>query len=219
MTNNTTNKKCTTECGTCNHVDAKKTVRTPQTYAKKLNETPLETKSETARSYSFYSKLLSRPFDTLAELDEAEVAYLAQQKAKEDAATQKKADAQKVEDAFKALNAARKTFKEELTQLTAEYSDALADLKKAFDLGKKDIHNTLANAEETYAATLKEFTSKYDNYHFTIKDGDFETTISGSTNANNNTKTTPAESASTKVNKTTDPLENIFNIFNSLYGF
>jgi hypothetical protein len=127
--------------------------------------------------YGYYSKLLKEPFDSLNELTMAEEAYYAKQKAKEDAAAQKKADAQKVDEAFKALNAARKAYKEDLTLLTKEYAESLDNLKKAFELGKKDIHDALAAAEETYEAALKEFTEKYDQYHLTLKDGDFETTI------------------------------------------
>jgi hypothetical protein len=135
-------------------------------------------------SYSFYSRVLEKPFDTIEELAAAEAAHYEKLKAKEDAAAQKKADAAKVEDAFKALNAARKTYKEEITQLTKEYAESLENLKKAFDLGKQDIANTLATAEEAYQAALKEFTDKYDSYHVSLKDGDFETTISKQTSSN-----------------------------------
>lgn len=132
-------------------------------------------------NYSFYSNVLQKPFTTLAELADAEAAYFAEQKAKEEKASTKKADAMKVEEAFKALNAARKTFKVELNQLTAEYSEALANLKKAFELGKKDSFSKLADAENAYTIALREFTEKYpEGYHLTLKDGDFETTISGS---------------------------------------
>lgn len=134
--------------------------------------------------YGYFSKLLKEPFDSIEELQEAEEAYYATQKAKEDAAAQKKADAQKVDEAFKALNAARKVYKEDLTQLTKEYAESLDNLKKAFELGKKDIHDTLAEAEEVYEAALKEFIEKYDHYHLTLKDGDFETTIEKQTSEN-----------------------------------
>ena len=130
-------------------------------------------------NYGYYSKLLNKPFDTVEELKKAEAAYYAEIKAKEDKAATKKADAKKVEDAFKALNAARKEYKENLNQLTKEYSEELTTLKKAFELGKKDITSKLTTAEDTYAKALKEFTDKYpEGYHLTIKDGDFETTIS-----------------------------------------
>ena len=144
-----------------------------------LNEVNSTEKTEI--TYGFYSKVLNKPFDSLSELMAAEDAYFAEQKAKEEKVSQKKADALKVEDAFKALNTARKEYKEKLTQLTQEYADELTHLKEAFDLGKQDIHNVLAAAEDAYSAALKEFTDKYkEGYHLTLKDSDFETTISGS---------------------------------------
>jgi tetratricopeptide (TPR) repeat protein len=149
--------------------------------------------------YGYYSKLLKEPFDSIEELQEAEEAYYAKQKAKEDAAAQKKADALKVDEAFKALNAARKVYKEEITQLTKEYAESLENLKKAFELGKKDIQGKLAEAEEVYQAALKEFTDKYESYHLTLKDSDFETTID---------KQTSNESGSYGI---FDILESIFN--------
>ncbi len=127
--------------------------------------------------YGYFSRLLKEPFDSIEELQEAEEAYYAKQKAKEDAAAQKKADALKVDEAFKALNAARKVYKENLTQLTKEYAESLDNLKKAFELGKKDIQGKLVEAEEAYQSALKEFTAKYESYHLSLKDGDFETTI------------------------------------------
>jgi chromosome segregation ATPase len=132
--------------------------------------------------YGYYSKLLKEPFDSLNELTMAEEAYYAKQKAKEDAAAQKKADAKKVEEAFKALNAARKEYKEKLTQLTKEYSEELENLRKAYELGKQDMQNKLAEAEQTYKKAIKDFGDKYpEGYHMTLKDGDFETTISHQT--------------------------------------
>ena len=145
-------------------------------------------REQTPRDYGFYSNVLKKPFENLADLRKAEYVYFEEQKVKEDKAAQKKADAQKVEDAFKTLNATRKAYKEDLNQLTTEYTSALADLKKAFDAGKADLHAKLAKAEDNYAATLKEFTDKYpEGYHLTLKDGDFETTISGSSKVANKT--------------------------------
>lgn len=160
-------------------------------------------------AYGFYSKILNKPFDTVRELQEAEASYFTELKAKEDKAATKKADAKKVEDAFKALNQTRKDYKEKLTQLTQEYSEKLAELKNAFELGKKDIHNTLAVAEENYQKALKEFTSKYESYHFTMKDGDFETTISGSHKVNKNVEKSEVK----------DPSQvSLFNLFDLFFG-
>lgn len=164
-----------------------------------------ETNEKETINYGFYSKVLSKPFDSLSELKAAEEVYYTEQKVKADKAAQKKADAQKVEDALKALNTARKTYKEELTQLTKEYAESLDDLKKAFELGKKDIHDTLASAEEAFDKELKEFTAKYDTYHFSIKGDDFETTISGSSN--------------TSVTKSNSKTGNIFDVFDWMFRF
>ena len=142
------------------------------------------TTQNTEPTYSFYSRVLEKPFDTLEELSAAEKVYYDKLREKEDKAAQKKADAKKVEEAFKDLNLARKTYKENLTLLTNEYSAKLDELKNTYEFGKKDITSKLAKAEETYAAALKEFTAKYDSYHITLKDGDFETTISSQTNTN-----------------------------------
>jgi DNA repair exonuclease SbcCD ATPase subunit len=154
--------------------------------------------------YGFYSKVLKQPFDSVDELKQAEAKYYDEQKAKADQAAQKKADAKKVEDAFKALNAARKEYKDKQAQLAEEYSAELAKLKKAFEFGKKDIHDHLAAAEDAYSKALKEFTDKHEHYHLTLKDGDFETTISG---CNCRPKTVKKEET------------DLINLFDLLFGF
>jgi chromosome segregation ATPase len=158
-------------------------------------------------NYSYYSRVLEKPFDSVEELVAAEAAHYEKLKAKEDAAAQKKADAQTVEKAFKDLNAARKSYKDDLAQLTTEYSESLENLKKAFELGKKDISNKLAAAETAFDEALKAFQAKYpEGYHLTLKDGDFETTIS-SQSTNDTVKT------STDFPKLAD------SIFNMLFGW
>ena len=164
---------------------------------------------KTNNDYAFYSKPLKQVFDSLDELRAAEAKHFNELKAKEDKATQKKADAAKVEDTFKALNAARKEYKEAFAQLTQEYSEQLTHLKEAYELGKKDIHDKLAAAEDAYSKALKEFTTKYDQYHVTLKDGDFETTISGSRN-------TCKENNKTNVKDSNQA--NLYNIFDLFFG-
>ena len=157
--------------------------------------------------YAFYSKPLKQVFDTLEELKAAEAKHFNELKAKQAKAAAKKADAQKVEDAFKALNRARKEYKENLTQLTQEYSEALTNIRKAFEAGKKDIHDKLAAAEDAYNAALKEFIAAHpEGYHVTLKDGDFETTISGSTKTQQS-KAIKKEEAS------------VMNLFDLLFSF
>jgi chromosome segregation ATPase len=150
------------------------------------NKKPVDTdknKQQVTRDYSYYSRVLKAPFDSIDELKKAEAAYYAEIKAKEDKAATKKADAIKVEDAFKALNAARKDYKDNILATTQQYSENLAALKKSFEAAKEAEKKALADAEEQYANALKAFTDKYpEGYHLTLKDGDFETTISGKSN-------------------------------------
>jgi hypothetical protein len=155
--------------------------------AKKANNTTTSTAVNAAvrkdtRDYSYYSRVLEKPFDALSELKEAEAKYFAAQKAKEDKAAAKKADAKLVEEAFKALNTTRRTYKEALQKLTEKYSTDLVKIKETFEADRKELQEILATAEEAYSEALKAFTNKYpEGYHLTLKDGDFETTISGST--------------------------------------
>lgn len=144
-------------------------------------------KRKADQAYAYYSRILNKPFDSVEELTVAEELYYAEQKAKADSIAAKKANALKVEEAFKALNTARKSYKEDLAQLVTEYQEELARVKKAFELGKSDVRNRLAKAEEDYDAALKAFTEKYpEGFHLTLKDGDFETTIDKKTSITEN---------------------------------
>lgn len=142
------------------------------------------------QSYSYYSRLLEKPFDTVDELMAAEEAVRAEQRAKEDKAAQKKADAIVVEDAFKALNAARRTYKESIDAVTNKYRTDLEEMRKAFEARVDEIKVNLATAETDYQTALKNFAEKYpEGYHITLKDGDFETTIHMDTKNTHTAKT------------------------------
>ncbi len=131
------------------------------------------------RSYSYYSKVLQKPFDTLVELENAETAYYAKLKAKEDKVAAKKADAVKVEIAFKAMNQARRDYKENILKLTDLYQQELKNLKENFESEKSRIQSALADSENAYSEALNAFTDKYpEGFHLTLKDGDYETSIS-----------------------------------------
>lgn len=137
------------------------------------------TERKNAVAYGYYSKILQEPFDSVEELTAAEEAYYAKMKAKEDKAAQKKADALAVEDAFKALNTARKNYKTNLNAVTDNYREAMTKLKNAFETDAARVKAELAAAEDAYKLSLKVFAEKYpEGYHITLKDGDFETTIS-----------------------------------------
>jgi chromosome segregation ATPase len=171
-----------------------------------------KTKNTKQKAYDcmFYSKVLKEPFNTIDELLEAEEAYYAKLKAKEDKAAEKKADATKVEEAFKALNAARKSYKDDLNEATQIYSKGLVDLKDAYENTCKTIKESLAAAEASYQNALKAFADKYpEGYHITLRDGDFETTISSQTSGN--TKAT--------VNRSAFDSKRIDDLFNLIFNF
>ena len=149
----------------------------------------MEKKTTKTKTYDcmYYSKVLKEPFESIEALMEAEEAYYAKLKAKEDKAAEKKADASLVEEAFKNLNAARKNYKDNLNEATKIYSKGLAELKEGYAKTCKNIKDTLATAEVNYANALKAFTEKFpDGYHICLKDGDFETTISSQTTSSAN---------------------------------
>jgi hypothetical protein len=162
------------------------------------------TESSILNSYGYYSKLLKTPFDSVEELKEAERNYYAEQKAKEDAAAQKKADALKVEEAFKALNQAKKDYKHNMQALTSSYCAELKKLKESLEESKMTLNTRLQEAENCYENELKTFSDKYGSFHLTLKDGDYETTIS-------------KEDDVKKANKTeSDYISDIFKLF---FGF
>ena len=68
-----------------------------------------------------------------------------------------------------------------------------------------DIHNKLAQAEENFEKAHKEFTAAHpEGYHLTLKDGDFETTLSG-------TRTVDDKFTSKAAN-------DVMEIFNMIFG-
>lgn len=131
--------------------------------------------------YGYWSKLLNKAFDDVTSLKKAEADYRAEQSKKESKAAEKKADATKVENAFKEMNAARKVFKQDLATLKSNYAEDLKALKTRYEKDCDKVTNTLAEKEKAYSDALDAFTKKYpEGYHITFKDGDVETTISSS---------------------------------------
>lgn len=169
-----------------NYVQKRKEVAKQPTEPAVLNKS-VEAPKKLTNDFSYWSRVLEKPFESLEELKAAEETYFAELKAKEAKVTQKKADAHKVEEAFIALNEARRTYKDELAELTKKYSEDLVALKDAFEKLRKEVQGRLATAEDTYSKALKEFTAKYDQYHMCLKDGDFETTISSNRTKNADT--------------------------------
>ena len=127
---------------------------------------------------------LKKLFDTEKELVAAEKVVDEENEKKKLASEQKKEEASKVEDAFKARNAARREYNTKLVEARKIYNDAIIAAKKAFNETLTTATDAKDKAEEAYNTALKEFTAKYESYHMTLKDGDNVVTISNASDKN-----------------------------------
>jgi DNA-directed RNA polymerase alpha subunit len=123
-------------------------------------------------------------FETEAELVREEKAAAEVEEKKTRASKQKKEDATKVEIAFKARNAAKRTYNETVLELKKKYNEDLLNLKTAFENAVQAAAEALQNAETNYDTELKAFIKKHpEGYHMTLKDGDNVVTISNAREA------------------------------------
>ena len=132
----------------------------------------------------FYSEKLKKLFDTEKDLVAAEKVVDEENQKKRLASEQKKEEASKVEDAFKARNAARREYNTKLVEARKIYNDAIIAAKKTFNETLTSATEAKDKAEEAYNVALKEFTAKYESYHMTLKDGDNVVTISNASDKN-----------------------------------
>ena len=132
----------------------------------------------------FYSEKLKKLFDTEKDLVAAEKVVDEENEKKKLASEQKKEEASKVEDAFKARNAARREYNTKLVEARKIYNDAIIAAKKTFNETLTSATEAKDKAEEAYNKALKEFTAKYESYHMTLKDGDNVVTISNASDKN-----------------------------------
>lgn len=127
----------------------------------------------------FYSEKLKKLFDTEKELIAAETELAEREVKRTEAAQQKKADATKVEDAFKAHNAAKVAYNTKVTDAQKKYSTAINDAKKEYNSVVTAANEELKKSEEAYNTALSEFTKKHpEGFHITLKDGDNVMTVS-----------------------------------------
>lgn len=132
----------------------------------------------------YYSEKLKKLFDTESELTVAEKVVDEENEKKKLASEQKKEEASKVEDAFKARNAARREYNTKLVEARKIYNDAIIAAKRTFNETLTSATEAKDKAEEAYNTALKEFTAKYESYHMTLKDGDNVVTISNASDKN-----------------------------------
>ena len=126
----------------------------------------------------YYSEILNKNFDTEKELVKAEKDYAEAEAKKAEAKALVAKESEKVQDAFKARNAARKAYNEKLVELRKEYNEALRNAEKAFREGLEDVTNAKDKAEADYSTKLKEFQNAHpEGYRLTLKDGDNVVTL------------------------------------------
>lgn len=125
-------------------------------------------------------ELENKKFDSVEELEKAEAEVKATLAKKEEAAALRKAEAVKVEDAFKARNTARQIYNARALELRKAYNDALKKARDEFEAGLEEATKELKAKEVEYDAALSEFIKKHpEGYHLTLKDGDNVSTFSG----------------------------------------
>lgn len=132
----------------------------------------------------YYSELTKQLYETEEAAKKAERDLEAAKAKNAELAKAKKQEATKVEDAFKARNAARREYNTKLVEARKIYNDAIIAAKKAFNETLTTATDAKDKAEEAYNTALKEFTAKYESYHMTLKDGDNVVTISNASDKN-----------------------------------
>lgn len=122
-----------------------------------------------------YSRLLSKPFDSLEELKAAEDNYKKENAEKLKAAETRKARAQEVDDAIKHRDELIKRERESKASAYKEYLTAIDEAKKKYlDICNKSDED-VKEAQKDVDDKLKAFCADYGGYHTTIKYDDGST--------------------------------------------
>lgn len=127
----------------------------------------------------FYSEMTKKLYESEEELKTAEKEVADAEAKKAEASKAKKEDALKVEEAFKANNAARREYNKNVTEAKKIYTEGLKSLRSSFDAAVATETKKLDEAEKAYDAALKDFIAKYpEGYHLTLTDSDNVVTLS-----------------------------------------
>lgn len=110
--------------------------------------------------YGYYSKLLSKPFDTVDELVAAEAEYKKAHEAEEKAKAEKKARADEIQAAYSAYLAAYEAAEKRIKEVSKEENDKVRGAYKKY--------------EELKAKFIKD----YNSYHMTYTNKNGEKAVS-----------------------------------------
>lgn len=136
-------------------------------------------------TWGYYSLLLNKPFERIADMRAAEEAYKADLAAKEAALAAKeaardakKADAQTVQEAYAALGAIRREAAKAIEEARVSSAKSITEIQKNFNEFVNEQRKNVAEAEKLYNEALRLFQEKYpEGYHLTLRDSDSATEI------------------------------------------
>lgn len=134
--------------------------------------------NQTSNEYGFYSKKLQKPFDTVEELLAAEEVAELEELKKVERAAAKKADAIKVEEAFKKVNESKKAMNATIDEASKTYAEEMKAAKDKYIATVDQAEQAYIAAEKEYKEKLSEFSKAHGNFHMTLKDGDVVSTVS-----------------------------------------
>ena len=126
----------------------------------------------------YYSEILNKNFDKVEDLEKAEKEHQDAEAKKAEAKALVAKESEKVQDAFKARNAARKTYNETLVEARKAYNEDIRAAEKKFKDSLEQVTAAKDKAEADYATKLKEFQNDHpEGYRITLKDGDNVVTL------------------------------------------
>jgi len=127
----------------------------------------------------YYSEKLDKIFETEKELEAAEKEHAEAEAKKAEAKELVKKESEKVNDAFKALNTAKRNYNKTVIEARKVYNKAVIDARDVYALAIDGAEKARIAAEKAYDEALKNFQSKHpEGYRLTLKDGDNVVTIS-----------------------------------------
>ena len=123
-------------------------------------------------------ELENKKFDSVEELEKAEEEVKTALAKKEEAKALVAKESADVQDAFKARNAARRSYNEKLVEARKVYNEALKKAKEEFENSLQETSDELEKAEAEYDTKLKAFQKAHpEGYRITLKDGDNVVTL------------------------------------------
>lgn len=129
-------------------------------------------------TWGYYSNLLGKPFERIADMRAAEEAYKAELAAKEAAKDAKKADAQAVQEAYATLGAIRREAAKAIEEARVSSAKSITEIQKNFNEFVDEQRKDVAEAEKLYNEALRIFQQKYpQGFHITLTSGDSATEI------------------------------------------